>query len=251
MNNHHPYQSFRLSESFQGNSATKILKFDQPLNTARPGQFVMVWLPEIGEKPFSILNDAPFSLAVTSIGPFSSALHHLSAGSRIWVRGPFGQGFKLDGHRHLLVGGGYGAAPLYFLARQARSRDDEVQVCLGARSKDGILLADDFKNIGCQVTITTDNGSQGEKGLVTQAVKSVLRSSTVEALYACGPVALLSALVLMCREEKVAAQLSWEANMRCGIGLCGSCELEEDVRSVAGIPSGWLTCKDGPVFIHS
>lgn len=250
MNNHHPYQSFRLRESFQGNSATKILIFDHPLKAAQPGQFVMVWLPEVGEKPFSILNDAPFSLAVTSIGPLSSALHHLSVGGRIWVRGPFGRGFELDGHRHLLVGGGYGAAPLYFLARQARSQDDEVQVYLGARSKDGVLLADDFKRIGCQVAITTEDGSQGERGLVTLAVKSVLRSYHADALYSCGPVGMLSALMLICREEKVAAQLSWEANMRCGIGLCGSCELEQDVRSAAGIPSGWLTCKDGPVFFH-
>ena len=94
----------------------------------------MIWLPGIGEKPYSILNNDPFSIAVTSVGPFSSALFDLNIGSRIWARGPFGQGFKLEGSRHLLVGGGYGAAPLLFLAVRARSRNDDVKVCLGARS---------------------------------------------------------------------------------------------------------------------
>ena len=62
---------------------------------------------------------------------------------------------------------------------------------------------------------------------------------------------MLSALSEICRNEKIPAQLSWEANMRCGIGLCGSCELDEETRKSAGIPAGWLTCKDGPVYIQS
>ena len=124
-------------------SATRSLVFDQPLIGAEPGQFVMLWLPGIGEKPYSILNCDPFSIAVTSVGPFSTALFDLDIGSRVWARGPFGQGFKLEGSRHLLVGGGYGAAPLLFLAEQARNRNDGVSVCLGARSAANLMM------IGC------------------------------------------------------------------------------------------------------
>jgi dihydroorotate dehydrogenase electron transfer subunit len=235
----------------QENSATNSLIFDQPLINAHPGQFVMVWLPGIGEKPYSILDCEPFSIAVTSVGTFSNTLFNLKIGSRVWARGPFGQGFGLAGNRHLLVGGGYGAAPLLFLARQACHRNDEVKVCLGARSSGDILMADAFKTLGCEVFITTNDGSLGEKGLVCQAVKSVLRHFDADTLYACGPIPMLSALAGICKQKKISSQLSWEAQMRCGIGLCGSCELDEAVRQSAGIPVGWLTCNDGPVYINS
>ena len=250
MNNHPAYQTFRLVQIRQENSTTKSLIFDQPLYYAQPGQFVMVWLPAIGEKPFSIFDDDPFSIAVTSVGPFSNALYNLAVGNRVWVRGPLGHGFCRDGNRHLLVGGGYGAAPLLFLARQVSNKKDRVKVCLGARTAGELLLADAFKTLGCEVFITTNDGSLGEMGLVTQAVESVLQNFKADTLYACGPVPMLSALAEICKKQKVASQLSWEAQMRCGIGLCGSCELEEKVRVSVGLPAGWLTCKDGPVQIN-
>ena len=251
MNNHQPYQLFRLAHIRYENSVTNSLLFDRPLMGAQPGQFVMVWLPAIGEKPYSVLEGEPFSIAVTSVGTFSKALYNLSVGSRVWARGPLGQGFRLDGQRHLLVGGGYGAAPLLYLARQARSRKDEVKVCLGACSAGDILMADAFMDIGCEIFITTNDGSMGEKGLVTLAVESVLKHFKANTLYACGPVPMLSALAGLCKKKNITSQLSWEAQMRCGIGLCGSCELDEDVRKSADIPIGWLTCKDGLVYINS
>ena len=249
MNNHPSYQSFRLVQVRPENSTTNSLIFDQQLNNAQPGQFVMVWLPGIGEKPYSIFDFDPFSITVTSAGPFSAALYSLAIGSRVWIRGPLGHGFRLDGNRPLLVGGGYGVAPLLFLARQACSRKDKAKICLGARTAGDILMVDAFKALGCEVFITTNDGSLGEMGLVTRAVESVLQHFKADTLYACGPVPMLSALAGICRQQKVSSQLSWEAQMRCGIGLCGSCELDEEVRISAGLPVGWLTCKDGPVFI--
>ena len=246
-----PFRTFRVVHIQSENKATKSLIFDQPLINAEPGQFVMLWLPGVGEKPFSILNNDPFSVAVTSVGLFSSALIELDIASRVWARGPLGQGFKLEGHRHLLVGGGYGAAPLLFLAKQARSRNDVVKVCLGARSAGDLMMIDAFKGLGCEVFVSTNDGSYGEAGLVTNVVDQILRNSKMDALYACGPVPMLSALSEICRNKKIPAQLSWEANMRCGIGLCGSCELDDETRKSAGIPVGWLTCKDGPVYTQS
>jgi len=245
-----PYQRFRIDHIRDENKATRSLIFDQPLNGAAPGQFVMLWLPGIGEKPYSILNCDPFSITVSSVGPFSSALFDLNIGSRVWARGPLGKGFKLEGRRHLLVGGGYGAAPLLFLAQQACSRNDEVTVCLGARSIADLMMIDAFKGLGCEILVSTDDGSYGEAGLVTKVVGQILQSSRIETLYACGPLPMLSALSEICKNKKIRAQLSWEANMRCGIGLCGSCELDERTRKTAGIPVGWLTCKDGPVYIQ-
>ena len=251
MNNHPPYQSFRLVRIRPENNVTNSLIFDQPLNDVQPGHFVMVWLPGIGEKPYSIFDSSPFSITVSSVGPFSDALFNLTVGSRVWVRGPLGYGFCLYGERHLLVGGGYGAAPLLFLARQARSLNNIVKICLGARSAGDILMADAFKDLGCEVFITTNDGSLGEMGLVTQVVRSVLQHFKADTLYACGPVQMLTALAGICKQQKIASQLSWEAHIRCGIGLCGSCELDEEVRIAASMPSGWLSCKDGPVYINS
>ncbi len=175
MNNIQSYQSFKLLQNRQENNSTKSLIFDKPLFHAQPGQFVMAWLPGIGEKPYSILDDDPFSLSVASVGIFSAALINLKVGSRVWIRGPLGQGFRLNGKRHLLIAGGYGAVPLYFLAEQARKSKDEVKICLGARTAEDLLMAGAFKSLGCEVFIATDDGSLGEKGLVTHAVSSVMK----------------------------------------------------------------------------
>ncbi len=242
---------FSLTEVRSENYRTGTLVFDQPLLQAKPGQFVMVWLPGLDEKPFSIASADPFSLTVTDVGFFSKDLCKLKAGERIWVRGPLGQGFKLTGKKHLLVGGGYGSVPLKFLAEQALAQGCQVSICLGAGKADDLLLADSFETMGCEVRLTTDDGSRGQKGLVTAAVKEALSSFQPDTLYACGPQAMLAALAALCREAGQSAQLSWEGLMRCGIGLCGSCELEEALCRQIGVPAGWLVCKDGPVSFLS
>ena len=136
---------FRIKEITSENYRTKTFVLDAPLPDARPGQFVMAWLPEVGEKPFSIAGADPLKLTVVAVGPFSEALHALQPGDRVWIRGPLGNGYQLSGSRHLLVGGGYGAAPLLYLAETALARGDAVRVCLGARSAQDILLADAFE----------------------------------------------------------------------------------------------------------
>jgi dihydroorotate dehydrogenase electron transfer subunit len=241
------YQTCTVIENRKENYRTRTLVLDQPLAGARAGQFVMVWLPGIGEKPFSVAAAEPLNLTIATVGPVSEALCRLPAGARLWVRGPFGQGFQLEGKRHLLVGGGYGAAPLRFLARQALQDGGKVCVCLGARTADDLLLVEAFQAIGCEVQVATEDGSTGMKGLVTSTVETVLKEFHADRLYACGPKPMLLALVEVCRKNNLPAQFSWEALLRCGLGLCGSCELEEDICKAAGIPTGWLTCKDGPV----
>lgn len=243
------HTAFYIKEIRTENYRTKTFILDAPLPGAQPGQFVMAWLPDVGEKPFSIAGADPLKLTVVAVGPFSQALHDLRPGDRIWARGPLGKGYQLSGSRHLLVGGGYGAAPLLFLAETALARGDMVRVCLGARSAPDILLVEAFKKAGAEVAVTTDDGSLGQRGLVTLAVAEALEAFAPDTLYACGPVAMLSALAVYCRGAGLPCQLSWEALMRCGIGLCGSCELPAEAGHAAGVPSGWLTCKDGPVFI--
>ena len=227
------------------NKNTLWLTFEGAID-AQAGQFVMVWLPGIGERPFSIASVDPLGLLVVDVGPFSHALHCLSSGDPLWIKGPLGQGYSIEGERLLLVGGGYGSAPLLPLAQAARDQDLSVDVCLGAQNVQSVLLPDEFLKLGCQVSIATDDGSSGEKGLVTVIVEQAIQTTQFDTLYACGPAGMLSALAQLCRTYQVDYQLSWEAHMRCGMGLCGSCEVPQAYDPA--LPVGWLACYDGPVF---
>jgi dihydroorotate dehydrogenase electron transfer subunit len=230
---------------YEINDRTSWIRFDGTMD-AIPGQFVMAWLPGVGEKPFSIASMDPFSLLVVAVGPLSRALHQLNKGDLLWIKGPLGSGFSIEGEKLLLVGGGYGAAPLYPLAIAARACEKKVHVCLGARESANLLLSDKFLQLKCQVSLATDDGSQGIRGFVTAIVKDAVAITTYDTLYACGPTGLLTALVSICRAETLNYQLSWEAYMRCGMGLCGSCEVSETYDP--SLPPGWLSCFDGPVF---
>jgi dihydroorotate dehydrogenase electron transfer subunit len=227
------------------NDRTRTFFFQESL-AAQPGQFVMAWLPDVGEKPFSIAGDAPFALTVVAVGPFSRAVHQRTVGDPLWVRGPLGQGFRVTGERLLLVGGGYGVAPLLFLARRALAQGCEIEVCIGARTAEDVLLVEDFEGAGVAVRVTTEDGSLGATGLVTDAVEQAIAAQRPDVLCACGPTAMLEALDRLCAAHTLPRQLSWEALMRCGMGLCGSCELD-----VPGYPPGWLACQDGPVSFAS
>ena len=227
------------------NNRTIWIEFDRAID-AQAGQFVMAWLPEMGERPFSIAGLDPLSLLVVDVGPFSHAVHQLKAGDRLWIKGPLGHGFSLSGGTAVLVGGGYGAAPLWPLAQLARTQGMDVKVCLGARNKTDLILSEAFEKIGCEVLIATEDGSAGNQGLVTEVVDKTIKSAKVDGLFACGPTGMLSALASLAKTYGVPYQLSWEAHMRCGMGLCGSCEVPQTCDPA--LPPGWLACFDGPVF---
>ena len=237
----------QITDIIQFQPSTRWLTFEGNL-AAQPGQFVMAWLPGVDEAPFSIASMDPFGLLVVDVGPFSHALHQLTVGDRVWFKGPLGKGFVLDGKKHLLVGGGYGAAPLLPLATLARTGGSDVHLCLGAQTEVGLLLIDQFKDLGCKVSLTTEDGSLGARGLVTDIIDSILLQEKFDALYACGPVGLLTVLVGLARTHRLPYQLSWEAHMRCGMGLCGSCEVPNEYDPA--LPPGWLACFDGPVFAN-
>lgn len=226
----------RLAEVRVENHRTRTFTFDAAVD-AQPGQFGMLWLPGLDEKPFSLRSADPLSFTIAAVGPFSRALHGLSPGQTVWFRGPFGEGFTLAGTRHLLVGGGYGVAPLRYLAERALDRGEAVHVVIGARSAAEVLLVDDFRAAGLEPIVTTEDGSLGEPGRVTAAVEPLLERVGPLTLYACGPHGMLAALGPLAARAGVATQLSWEAYMRCGVGICGSCEHH-----------GLLLCTDGPVL---
>lgn len=229
-----PYP-MRIATYTQLTSSVRELTLDGQL-PAQPGQFVMVWLPGIDEKPFSLVDDDPLTLVVAKVGPFSSELHRLAVGDRVWIRGPLGRGFELSGLRMLLVGGGYGVAPLAFLANRATIATRKVAV-IGAGTREDLFLQERFAQAGCEVIQVTEDCSAGEGGLCTDVAQRLLREEDFDALYACGPEGMLERIEQLCVEKGIPGQVSKEAYMRCGLGVCGSCAR-----------NGLLVCRDGPVF---
>ena len=240
MTQHDLPQAYRILETHVENPTVRSFVLDGHLKAA-PGQFVMAWLPGLDEKPFSLSSANPLMLSVARVGTFTTAMHNLIAGERIWLRGPFGSGFSLRGKTLLLICGGCGAAPMHYLAQVARRDGQVVHVVLGARESGGLFFAKQFGGLGCTVHPTTDDGSAGHKGTAVQEARRLIEEENVpaDALYACGPEPMLEAAYKLAQAHHLPSQLSYEAYMRCGIGVCGSCA-----------KGGCLVCRDGPVFSH-
>lgn len=237
----------RISAIEIDNYRTKTLTLDARLD-ATPGQFVMAWLPRFDEKPFSLVSADPVQLMITAVGPFTRLVHELAVGDRLWVRGPFGHGFTAPPtHRRLaLVGGGYGVAPLLWLARRHMAQGAHLTVILGARTADDLLYVERFDRLrttqradGLTLLLTTEDGSTGTPGRVTDALAPLMAQGAFDSLYACGPHGMLTALQELAQQYGLPCQASWEAYMRCAIGICGACE-----------HAGQVLCMDGPVLSH-
>lgn len=227
------------------NYRTKSFTLDARLD-ATPGQFVMAWLPRFDEKPFSLVSADPVTLMITAVGPFTRLVHELAVGDRLWLRGAFGRGFSVPAtqRRLALVGGGYGVAPLLWLAQQQLARGAHITAILGARTAADLLYVDRFARLaavshagGLTVLLTTEDGSAGAPGRVTDVLAPLVTQSAVDGIYACGPHGMLAALEAVAQPVGLPCQTSWEAYMRCAIGICGACE-----------HAGQVLCLDGPVL---
>lgn len=236
----------KILETIDETRAVKTFVLDASLPEAEPGQFVMLWLPDVDEKPISIAAPSPLTLTVARVGPFSTALHACKVGDFLGWRGPFGHPFQLHQDRPaIIVGGGYGGAPLHFLATRALERGlppDKVVVALGARRQSYLTFVERFRALRIEPIIATDDGSVGYKGYVTDAVLHHLDqhpdlTTPSPVIYGCGPEAMLAALYRLARGRELDAQLSVERYMKCGFGLCGQCAMD-----------GLLVCLDGPVL---
>lgn len=216
---------------------------------ARPGQFVMVWIPGVDEVPMSVAYDDGRQLQLTffAVGDATRVLAASSVGDLIGLRGPFGTSYHWEaGQRLALVAGGYGAAPMFFVARQAISNGCRIEVFVGARSKEHLLYLKEFKTLPrTTLHIATDDGSMGFKGFNVQHLDLVLSEQKhsaskpfVHQIFACGPERMLVAISALAAQRKIRSQLSLERYMKCGYGLCGNCVVD---------PLGIRLCVDGPV----
>lgn len=203
-----------------------------------PGQFLMVWVPGIGEKPFAVSynKNGIMGISVAKVGELSRTLHEMKCGSIIGIRGPYGKGFRVHGTRMAIVAGGYGAAPLALLAENASAMGKEVFFIIGARSKDDLLFVERVKSCG-NVLVCTDDGSAGRRGFTTDALRDLMKEERVDLVCTCGPEVMMKKVFELCEKNKVECQASFERYMKCGFGICGQCVI-----------GGYRVCKDGPVF---
>jgi dihydroorotate dehydrogenase electron transfer subunit len=227
---------------------------------ARPGQFVEVAMPDGRDftlrRPFSIHQASrkggwagTLEFAFAAVGPGTEWLTEIEAHDFLDVIGPLGRPFPYprDITNCLLVGGGYGAAPLYFLAEELRSRGKRVDMIVGARDQERVFKAVEAKRQSRTVTITTEDGSTGDRGKVTDALPGMITRCQSQVVYACGPNPMLRAVAEYCTKQGIPTQVAVEELMACGVGVCWTCVVPVIRRD----GSGWdylRSCVEGPVF---
>ena len=215
-----------------------------------PGQFIMVWIPGVDEIPMSISgcnNLGDWSFTVKNVGECTKALFNLEINDFIGIRGPYGTFFSLPSkkiRKAILVGGGTGIAPLYFLAKILVNQNIKSVIIEGAKISDELIRFDDLNNDNTEILYCTDDGSYGKKKFSSKAFEEVIDNETTDHLkdlfvYTCGPEKMMYKVFKICEQKEIQVQASLERMMRCGCGLCGLCAVD---------PKGLLVCKDGPVF---
>jgi dihydroorotate dehydrogenase electron transfer subunit len=237
-----------------------LLSFSSPeiAERARPGQFVNLAVGAQGallRRPFSIARvsrQGAFAGTVDVVfdahGPGTEWLTTVEPHDLIDVVGPLGSPFPLPQRKVacLLIGGGYGAAPLFYLAEELTRQGLRVDMIVGAASQERIFNAIEAKRLTASVTFTTEDGSYGEHGRVTDVLEEVVGSCRSGVVYACGPNPMLRAVSERCQELELPVQVAVEERMACGIGVCFTCVLP--VRLKDGSVRMKRSCLDGPVF---
>ncbi|MEM1585922.1 MAG: dihydroorotate dehydrogenase electron transfer subunit [Candidatus Bathyarchaeia archaeon] len=235
----------RILDVKSENPNAKTLFFkDELCALAEPGQFIMVWIPGVDEIPLSIssvYSDGSSSVTVAEVGEATKALISMKPGDLIGVRGPFGKGFKIIGERALVVGGGTGMAPLMLLIDRLIERNIETFIINGAENRNKIIFLERLENLlktgKINIYFTTEDGSYGFKGLVTDIVEKILESKKFDIIYACGPERMIKRIYHIAKSRSIHLQASLERYVRCAMGICGSCVIGK-----------YRVCKDGPVF---
>jgi dihydroorotate dehydrogenase (NAD+) catalytic subunit len=218
-----------------------ILTFDRKVSV-KAGEFVFLWIPGLGEKPFSALVDDPFTLVVINLGVFTSALMELEPGTEAYVRGPYGIAVSPSPSSKIIaVAGGTGLAAVYQIARDFGN----TEIFVGARTKERLYFEQECEDVS-SLHIATDDGSSGFHGLVTQMLDQYLATLSQDELatlvfYNCGPAPMVYAAEAVqrkyCGDDQIFNAVDYLT--KCGVGICGAC----------GAPDGRRLCVDGPFLV--
>ena len=215
-----------------------LLTFDRKINI-QAGEFVFLWIPGVGEKPFSALTDDPFTLAVIDVGQFTHALMDLKVGTEVYVRGPHGiPAQPPESAKIMAVAGGTGLAAVYQLARDFGN----AEIFTGARTANRHYFLEECDKVA-KVHVATDDGSLGYKGFVTDMLRDELQKMSKTELdnlvfYNCGPAPMVHAAAAVqrefCGDHQIHSAIDYLT--KCGVGICGAC----------ATPDGRRICVDGP-----
>ena len=216
---------------------------DEVLANVKPGQFAMIWIPGVNELPMSVMiseKKDEAGLTVRKRGESSTALYNLKIGDKIGVRGPYGNSFDIKDGKILLIGGGTGLVPLMRLIKFSKTTS-KITLLMGSQTKEEVFFEDIAKNSWIHNDLdcipVTEDGSYGETGYVTDVLEKLLEENAYDAIYTCGPELMMYKVVKLANEKGIFVQASLERMMKCGVGICGSCCVNED-----------LVCRDGTVF---
>ena len=236
-------QMVEISEVVFEGKGQRSFFFKQSID-CKPGQFVMVWLPGIDEKPMatSYWKKNEFAFTSQAVGKFTDALDKLRKGDKMGIRGPYGNSFSIKNNA-CVVAGGVGLSSVSTLIDALKN----PLVIYGARSKEHLIYLNRYKNY--DMAVTTDDGSYGRKGFTTNALKEILAKNTrtksgtnsvgnkIKIVYTCGPEIMMKKVFNICNEHKVECEASLERMMKCGYGVCGACMCSDKI-----------VCMDGPIF---
>jgi dihydroorotate dehydrogenase electron transfer subunit len=241
---------FRLIEKKEWAKSTYLLlQSDEPLEEIKAGQFVQVRVDDAQHtylrRPISIhdvdYKNRTITLLVQRVGEGSNKIADTELNDTLNIIYPLGNGFTIPEDKKqnaILVGGGIGIAPLYYLGKMLKEKGIEPQFLLGGRSKSDLIMLEDFEAVG-KVYITTNDGSLGEEGFVTQ--HSIWKEKKFDMIYTCGPKPMMMALTKMARENNIDCEVSLENLMACGLGACLCC-VENTIEGHVCV------CKEGPVI---
>jgi dihydroorotate dehydrogenase (NAD+) catalytic subunit len=232
------FRPYSLVENQHISDDISILTFDQEIDI-KAGEFIFLWIPGLGEKPFSVLDDDPFKLVVIKLGFFTDKLINLEPGTEVFVRGPYGiPASPSKDAKIMAVSGGTGLAAVYQLARDFGN----AEIFMGARTQQRLYYIDECEQCS-QVHVATDDGSRGFHGLVTEMMRERLESMSAAELdkvyfYNCGPEPMVIAAAAIqkeyCRDDRIFNAIDYFT--KCGVGICGACNS----------PDGRRLCVDGP-----
>lgn len=243
----------RIIEKRQITPVTRMFRIDAPLiaRAAQPGQFVIVRVREGGERiPLTIADydreSGVLTIVVQEVGATTHMLSEIPEGGEILdILGPLGEPANIPACGHLVgVGGGYGAAALTCIMRDATARGTKTTLIMGARTKDLLILEDELRRACDNVEVCTDDGSRGFKGFVTERLGQLIAGQgpgRPDQVVAIGPMAMMRAVAETTRPHGIPTHVSMDPVMVDGTGMCGGCRI-----TVGGQPK--FACVDGPMF---
>ncbi|MFP3952403.1 MAG: dihydroorotate dehydrogenase electron transfer subunit [Candidatus Bathyarchaeia archaeon] len=207
---------------------------------AVPGQYLMIWLPGIDEVPMSLStigDDGLNSITVRAVGEATEALCGLRVGDEIGIRGPFGRGFRIDGSKPLLVGGGTGISALSPLAFKLVENGVEPTFIIGSRTFEELIFRDRLHGLlEGKLVEATDDGTFGYHGYASECAFTLIEQG-FDSIYTCGPELMIASIFKKAEFLDIPVQASLERHIKCSMGICGSCAI-----------GPYRVCKDGPVF---